>query len=1435
MYVKKNQQQQREDKKHRKLSSTTSLLETKKQNHNHNDKHNRSLSSPTTTTKQSSSSKSTTKTSQSMKNRQEKNLVNGTSTTSSSSYRKNRSSPSMSQCSNSTITSSSSLKRKHQSSSIIQKQQSKKHQQQHRFNHQTNTNRLTNHNHNHHFNNKILKNTEKSKSSSSSSTSTSSSVVQKLKNSNYKIPKNRSSSSTNQSGDSSTKLSPKKCTIKTETIFDSNDDDDSNLIDSDGDDDKNIDSSDMKTINKQSTTKTTKKNINGRSKTFLKAKQFVETNEKLYQELRKFNRPREEYDEIESLKIHFNSTQWSLEDRLSSIVKQESDLKLESKLFQSWLRDECGQTNNRSNSGCGRNRKTTFHSVSELNLVIKLNLLIDFFIEKFQKYYKKRRDQERWKQHNLRGWPLNGSIYISSASLSKRHWYYEKLKLKDEFLPPLDTALLLPTPSPSTSSSSSLCTVKTDEMNDDLDDGSHNWELVSLEHAFNAFPLTFQTTNPKVKSLSSSSANICDEITTISNESTFNRSEKLSSSTNIHHRKTTAGLKKKSKKIRKKNRTANNARSTKAVQQQQLASQSTNVNESSIIAASQDSSSEYMTLFSMEKWEKFQTFIQRIVLNIERRNWEPLQSYLRFAINDFVRFDLLINHDLQTIWSIIATIKYESEPIIEPENMPLPAKRRRRSSSKVLEYSFMDSNSLSSSSLSRKRNRLNGMISNNDESFRNGSKSPTPPPSCINKSSTLSPVTFHMPLMTRTQSKYFFENVINGGSGGNSTPPPVTTTTTFKNAQQLQQYLMERVISMESLQKLSHDIHQRHSVLKILKIFDEFFSSKFKSSYQSLNNHVINNSTESSSTMETAIGSSPNINMATSKSTKTTYRIYNGKRRRRKRSLVISSVESSMTSQQQCSNRKNGKNSIQNHHQHPQCHGVECSIKFDMPNISRIDMDQPSSSSIQEFDNNNDFLDPNEYLFDGTMELLKQTEQMFANTTGNSFFPKSNLFNGNDACGTGGESSSCSESRSYSQCNSPRRLWQQSTSNNRSNNNNISPSKCEMKLRSRSSSSSSNSIQFGSLDESSQDRDHHNNREHSTFMTWESNNSTIFKNFIDINFDEIESPTIANNQINDKTRMMIRTRGGSKRLAAAAAAAAAAEKESNRIDESNHHDNQNNKSKYLAIIIEQIENQLRLLSAKNQSRLSAICDMFCQDYHLDQLEYRLERLDFEIIDLYHQYLFNEKKFTDEELESCLSRLEDHSQLNNEYLIKSLYLMTLAPNSQHMTLAFCQQSKLMSTLMSKMMMNNQCSMFKDLFESIMMTITTGRNHQQQQSTSLSSSLSISNIQQELWKLSKHIDWSLLDNNNINECNDYKIDDGHDIEDNDGGGHNCNESLSSIKRKLSFDEIAKNIVIAHVNDHNNHHAVDGMDNLIAESSTSTLSSNNNNDLLDNYCLH
>ena len=387
MYVKKNQQQQREDKKHRKLSSTTSLLETKKQNHDHNDKHNRSLSSPTTTTKQSSSSKSTTKTSQSMKNRQEKNLINGTSTTTttSSSYRKNRSSPSMSQCSNSTITSSSSLKRKHQSSSIIQKQQSKKHQQQHRFNHQTNTNRLTNHNHNHHFNNKILKNTEKSKSSSSSSTSTSSSVVQKLKNSNYKIPKNRSSSSTNQSGDSSTKLSPKKCTIKTETIFDSNDDDDSNLIDSDGDDDKNIDSSDMKTINKQSTTKTTKKNINGRSKTFLKAKQFVETNEKLYQELRKFNRPREEYDEIESLKIHFNSTQWSLEDRLSSIVKQESDLKLESKLFQSWLRDECGQTNNRSNSGCGRNRKTTFHSVSELNLVIKLNLLIDFFYRKVSK------------------------------------------------------------------------------------------------------------------------------------------------------------------------------------------------------------------------------------------------------------------------------------------------------------------------------------------------------------------------------------------------------------------------------------------------------------------------------------------------------------------------------------------------------------------------------------------------------------------------------------------------------------------------------------------------------------------------------------------------------------------------------------------------------------------------------------------------------------------------------------------------------------------------------------------------------------------------------------------------------------------------------------------------------------------------------------------
>ncbi|OTF82873.1 hypothetical protein BLA29_002292 [Euroglyphus maynei] len=171
----------------------------------------------------------------------------------------------------------------------------------------------------------------------------------------------------------------------------------------------------------------------------------------------------------------------------------------------------------------------------------------------------------------------------------------------------------------------------------------------------------------------------------------------------------------------------------------------------------------------------------------------------------------------------------------------------------------------------------------------------------------------------------------------------------------------------------------------------------------------------------------------------------------------------------------------------------------------------------------------------------------------------------------------------------------------------------------------------------------------------------------------------------------------------------------------NHHMNDNNQMKYLAIMIEQIENQLRLLSTRNQSRLSAISDMFCQDYHLDQLECRLERLDFEIIDLYHQYLFNEKKFTDEELESCLTRLESHAQLNKEYMTKSIYLMAAAPNSQRMTMAFCQRSKLMSTLM--LMMNNQCSMLKDLFESIMMT-TRARNREQQSSMGI--------IQQELCK-------------------------------------------------------------------------------------------------------
>ncbi|OTF78245.1 hypothetical protein BLA29_002483, partial [Euroglyphus maynei] len=799
--------------------------------------------------------------------------------------------------------------------------------------------------------------------------------------------------------------------------------------------------------------------------------------------------------ELESLKIHFNSTQWSLEDRLSSIVQQESDLKLESKIFQSWLRDECGghSTNSRSN-GNSRNRKTTFHS--------------------FQKYYKKRRDQERWKQHSLRGWPCNGSIYVSSASLSKRHWYHEKLKLKDEFLPPLDSVLPTPPPStsPSSSSSSSLCTVKTDEANDDLD-GSNNWELVSLEHAFNAFPSTFQTTNAKVKSSTSSSLiNMCDEnisyssISGSTNESTLNRPGKSSSTM---HRKTTAGLKKKSKKIRKKNRaaTTNNVQprsSSKAVQQ--FASQS-NANESLIIAAGSHESSEYMTLFSTEKWEKFQTFITKIIFNIERRNWEPLQSYLRFAIIDFVRFDLLINRELRTVWPIVAAIKYESEPIIEPENMPLPAKRRRRSSSKVLEYS--DSNS------SRKRNRLNGMI-NNEERFRNGSKSPSPP-SCIihNKLPTLSPVTFHMPLMTRTQSKYFFENVINGGSGPTTSAPP---TTTFKDAQQIQQHLMETVISMESLQKLSIDIHHRQSVLKILKIFEEFFNFKCKSQQSLTNHHHMMNS---------ATGSEA--------SSSSTYRIYNGKRRRRKRSSALSAVESLMTSPH-CSNRKNGKNSVQNPH-HPQCHGVECSIKFDMPDISRIDVNQPS----QQHDNNDvdHNMDHSEDLFDETMELLKQTEQIFINTAGNSpatFFPRHSSNGNSDSLFTAGESSSCSESKFYQSS----RLWPSTGSRNYGSNmgnTNISPSKCEMKLRSRSSSSSSNSVQFGSLDESSQDR------EHPTTFTWEANNLSIFKNFIEINFDELESPTA----IVDKSRMMIRTRGGSKRIAAAAAAAAAAataEKES---------------------------------------------------------------------------------------------------------------------------------------------------------------------------------------------------------------------------------------------------------------------------------------------------
>ncbi|KAF7491198.1 hypothetical protein SSS_10292 [Sarcoptes scabiei] len=512
------------------------------------------------------------------------------------------------------------------------------------------------------------------------------------------------------------------------------------------------------------------------------------------------------------LKVHFNSFQWVLEDNLTQIRQKKHECSIEREIFSSFF------------------NTVSFRRNESVEIPQKLKKLWE-------------------KETKIKVMATQCSL-LNLCSEEKRHFYHSILNVSEKEL-----------------------TIENNIAKKE-NDMITNWELVSLKHAFNAFP----NQNLSVSHGDTSSSSTSKECQIVSEDELT--------------------IKKKSKKIR-------NKKNHRAQKPSQLIDQ-------------------YVTMFSIEKFEKFNSFVHKIILNMNDFSLKSIRAFVRTNLELFGYTKFLLEEFCHSSINIDQSKSINSSSK-ENHAEELPLKRRRRSSSKALDY---DPN------VSKKRNQSSNSLS----------------------PSTSKPIyenQFDIPWMTRTQMKYFYQNVINENhiNGTNISKDSLLNHQTFQS-----------LVSNEYFQKLLFEIRERQLILKIFSALRGFRKSRKIIHYPS------------SDSQDGSWRSNKRRRRRQYDSTKSS--------QRRKKLIQFNNSRSESFSCEQLG-----------------CNGIECLKKFDLPSISYEDKSTRSATSSVDcsFANEENSMMTTFDFLDSSMKAIKKTSPIINTEQSNDKnhnFGKSNAKNG---------------------------------------------------------------------------------------------------------------------------------------------------------------------------------------------------------------------------------------------------------------------------------------------------------------------------------------------------------------------------------------------------------------------------------------------------------